>query len=279
MNNLLKIKQFILDLQEKNDPCFPFFKLALGSILIRSSRLTRSPSLGYPRKEKIVSPNDPYIFYIEKISQIISDLEWAQKNTKNTTECQIINGDSRKIKEYGHKIDMAITSPPYVNGMDYVINYKIENAWLDFAKTYGELKELKDKMFVCDNVSKSLFRNYTPQYKGDPWLDEISESIQKRIEQKGNYRRNDMHNLVRRYFDDIFPVLENVYNNLRSGGKFHIVIGDSLIAGIYVPADLLIGRMGANIGFKFEEVMFARTRHSGQRHDFKLHESIVVLSK
>ena len=57
------------------------------------------------------------------------------------------------------------------------------------------------------------------------------------------------------------------------------MIGDSLIAGIYVPADLLIGRIGANIGFEFEEVMFARTRHSGQRHDFKLHESIVVLSK
>ena len=39
----------------------------------------------------------------------------------------------------------------------------IENVWLDFAKTYEELKELKDSMIVCDNVSKHLYTNYKPK--------------------------------------------------------------------------------------------------------------------
>ena len=58
----------------------------------------------------------------------------------------------------------------------------------------------------------------------------------------------------------------DVYNNLKDNGKFHIVIGDSLMAGIYIPADILIGKMGNSLGYKLEEIKIARTRYSGQRH-------------
>lgn len=278
LENLLKIKQYVYDLEDENDPTNDFLKLALASILIPCSRLTRSPSLGYPPKEKLLEPDLPFELFEKKISKMIDDLEWAKHHIKKIPESIIINDDSRKVESYGHKIDVAITSPPYINGMDYVINYKIESVWLDFAKSYRELKNLKDSMVVCDNVSKHLYQNYIPKYK-DEWLDEISNSLEKRIEEKGTYRRNDMHNLVRKYFDDLYPVLENVYNNLKDNGKFYIVIGDSLIAGIYIPADIIVGRIGMYLGYKLDNIMIARTRFSGQRHDFKLRESIVVLKK
>ena len=153
-----------------------------------------------------------------------------------------------------------------------------ETVWLDFAKTYEELKELKDSMIVCDNVSKHLYTNYKSKYH-DPWIEKIANLLQKRLEEKGNYRRNDMHNLVRKYFDDLYPVLKNTYENLKDDGKFHIVIGDSLMAGIYIPADILVGKMGISLGYKLEDIKIARKRWSGQRHDFQLRESIVVLKK
>ena len=278
LQNLLKIKQFVVELQENNDPTTDFFRLAFGSILIPCSRLKRSPSLGYPKKEKILDSNIPFKYFNQKISQIISDLEWARDNHYTTPESKIINGDSRKISKLDTKIDMALTSPPYINGMDYVTNYKIETVWLDFAKTYAELKDLKNSMVVCDNVSTNLYKNYTPKYY-DPWIEEITNLLENRINEKGNYRRNDMHKLVLKYFDDLYLVLKNTYENLKDNGKFHIVIGDSLMAGIYIPADILVGKMGLSLGYKLEDIKIARQRRSGQRHDFQLRESIVILKK
>ena len=67
----------------------------------------------------------------------------------------------------------------------------------------------------------------TPQgTEGYPWLDEMWSASDTDIESddSGYYRRNVVHNIVRQYFDDICLDLENVWNNLRSGGKFHDIL-------------------------------------------------------
>jgi hypothetical protein len=150
--------------------------------------------------------------------------------------------------------------------------------WLGLVNSYEELRTLKNSMVICDNVSKSVVSNYEPVYSDD-WLGDISEKIHQRIEDKQNYRRSDMHLVVRKYFDDLLPVLGNVLEGLKRGGRFLIVVGDSLMAGVYIPADLIIARMGRSLGYEIEDVKVARVRRSGQRHDFKLRESIVVLRK
>jgi len=62
--------------------------------------------------------------------------------------------------KHTNKFDLIITSPPYMNGLDYVINYKIEMGWLEFVKNHKELKRIKDEMVVCDNVSKGLIKEF-----------------------------------------------------------------------------------------------------------------------
>jgi hypothetical protein len=57
------------------------------------------------------------------------------------------------------------------------------------------------------------------------------------------------------------------------------VVGDSLLAGTYVPGDLLLARIGARVGFDIESVVVARPRRSGQRRSFLLRESIVTLRR
>jgi len=57
------------------------------------------------------------------------------------------------------------------------------------------------------------------------------------------------------------------------------VVGDSLLAGAYVPGDLILARLGASLGFSIESVEIARSRRSGQRRSFVLRESIVTLRK
>ncbi|MCI4331320.1 MAG: class I SAM-dependent methyltransferase, partial [Thermoplasmata archaeon] len=170
--------------------------------------------------------------------------------------------------------------PPYVNGMDYVMNYKLDLAWLGYARGYADLARLRSTMVACDNLPRRETTRYlSTRSTPDPWLPEILERIRRNVDRKQTYRRNDAHGIVHRYFADLVPVLRNVHRALRPGGRFVLVVGDSLLAGTYVPGDLLLARIGARLGFRIASVDVARERRSGQRRSFRLRESIITLEK
>jgi DNA modification methylase len=276
LRNLLILKQSISDVTQPK--IRDLFRLAFSSILVDSSNLKRSPCLGYDLT-KTVSDDAPFNLFREKVHDMIDDLAYVQNQPQGQVE--VVTGDSRLIQYEPGSIDIAITSPPYVNGLDYVINYKIEMAWLDMVDSYEDLSRLKDEMVACDNVSRFIIRGFSERshvYE-DEWVEEIAGRIAYRINSKEGYRRKDMHNVVRKYFDDVYHVFRNVYRGLKKGARFAVVIGDSLIAGVYIPADLILARIGRDIGFEVESVEIARSRRSGQRRSFKLRESIVILSK
>jgi hypothetical protein len=168
-----------------------------------------------------------------------------------------------------------------MNGLDYVINYKIEMGWLEFVKNHKELKKIKDEMVVCDNVSKGLITSFYKPYSiyTNDWIEKIRNNIINNIANRGSYRRKDMPFIVHKYFDDMYKVMKKVIVSLNSGGRFILVVGDSLIADVYIPTDLLIARIGLDLGLKIEKVEKARSRRSGQVRSYKLRESIVTLIK
>ena len=85
--------------------------------------------------------------------------------------------------------------------------------------------------------------------------------------------------IVHKYFDDLYRVMRNVVDCLRPGGRFIMVVGDSLIADTYVPTDLLLAKIGAELGLEIEKIEKARNRRSGQIMSYKLRESIITLRK
>jgi hypothetical protein len=164
--------------------------------------------------------------------------------------------------------------------MDYVMNYKLDLAWLGYAHSYGDLIALRRAMVACDNLPRGAADAFlVPDRAPDPWLPAILQRIRANVARKATYRRNDVHGIVHQYFVDLVPVLRRVYAGLAPGGRFVVVVGDSLLAGAYVPGDLLLARLGRSVGFAIESVEVARSRRSGQRRSFVLRESIVTLRK
>ena len=133
-------------------------------------------------------------------------------------------------------------------------------------------------MVVCDNVSKGLIRNFNPVYTND-WIEDIKRSIQKNIVRRGKYRRQDMAFIVHKYFDDMYKVFKMVVPKINVNGKFILVVGDSLIADVYVPTDLLIAQIGVDLGLNIAKIEKARNRRSGQIRSYKLRETIITLRK
>lgn len=255
--------------------------LAFSSILIECSNLKRTPCLGYWRNKK-VPDNAPWILMEQKIKDICKDLEVLQaKYEKNIfIESKVLLANAMEYK-HKHLFDFIITSPPYMNGLDYVMNYKIEMAWLGFTQEAKDAKKVKDSLVVCDNVSKGLIKTFAQSDSKytNSWIEEIKANIEENIKRRGNYRRNDMPHIVHKYFDDMHKVISIVTKSLRVNGRFILVVGDSLIADVYVPTDLLLAKIGTELGLTIEKVEKARNRRSGQVRNYRLRETIITLKK
>ena len=261
-------------------PIADALRLAFGRTLIPSSRLHRSPCLGYDRRYR-PSGITPFDRFRDAVQAMVADLRALRtERPRWGPRARVVEGDARTAAWPRGSVDLAVTSPPYVNGMDYVMNYKIDLAWLGYAHSYADLATLRSAEVACDNLPRSETRAYRAVVgSADPWLDEILPRIRDNVERKGTYRRDDVHAVVRRYFTDLGLVLANVRGALAPGGRFVLVVGDSLLAGTYVPADLLTARLGVSLGYRIVSVEVARARRSGQRRSFVLRESVVTLER
>ena len=266
---------------EKQKKVKDLLRLAFSAILTECSNLKRSPCLGYV-KDKFVHDSAPFVLFNTKIQEIADDLRLIQAQYKKFiyTDSEVICSNAMSYKNK-NRFDLAITSPPYMNGLDYVMNYKIEMGWLEFVQSQRDLKKIKDDMVVCDNVSKGLIRGFhdSAATYTNPWIEEIKSNITENIYRRGAYRRPDMPYIVHKYFDDIYKVMGNIIASLKTGGRFILVVGDSLIADVYVPTDLIIAKIGQDSGFKVEKIEKVRERRSGQIRSYKLRESIITLLK
>jgi len=255
--------------------------LAFSAILIDCSNLKRTPCLGY-WKDKRVADNAPWLFMNQKIKDICSDLEALQSTyKKNIRICSKVYLANAMENRHEDMFDLIITSPPYMNGLDYVMNYKIEMGWLGFTKASKDAKKVKDSLVVCDNVSKGLIKTFVQansKYTNN-WIEDIKTNISENIKRRGAYRRTDMPHIVHKYFDDMYKVMKTVTKSLKHKGRFILVVGDSLIADVYVPTDLILARVGTELGLSIGKIERARNRHSGQIRNYRLRETIVTLVK
>ena len=267
-------------LPPEGTPVADAVRLAFGRILIPSSRLHRSPCLGYARRTVADGPS-PFDRFREAVRTMQEDLATGRADRRRWgPPARIERRDARARLAPPGTVDLAVTSPPYVNGMDYVMNYKLDLAWLGYVGSYAGLAALRREEVACDNLPRSETAPYLA-FDGalDPWLGEILPQMRANVARKGTYRRDDMHAVVHRYFADLARVIASVRRALRPGGRFVLVVGDSLLAGVYVPGDLLLARLGAKAGLRPVSVEVARARRSGQRRSFELRETIVTLER
>lgn len=281
LKRILKIKEEIEQIE--NSQVKSYFNLAFMTILLPSSNLRRSPSIGYDkRKTKNLYPELPLELFKKKIEMIVKDLRMVRKNVKEQGSSMNFCEDSKVFSlPEDIKVDAVITSPPYLNSFDYVGNYKLEIGWMGDAKSTKDMRELRDQMVLCDNVSRKMMKEYAqnPPILSIDWLDYLIAAVEPRMRERLGIRRKDYPILLRKYFEDIYYVLQRMYESMKSGAKVAWVVGDSLILDVYIPTDLLTMVIANVIGYKLRRIEIDRVRRSGIRRSFILRESVLFFEK
>jgi len=193
-----------------------FFLCAFSNILKSTSRwLTKSikPQID-PNKipvDVIFAFNEQYDFMIEANNE--SDVTGA-------SQTEIITANFLDSSVEHPKVDMIITSPPYVTSYEYADLHQLSALWLGFAEDYKNLREGSiGSLHHIYNFDKELKR-----------LNNTGTKIVFRLldQQKSKARS------VAKYFLDMQQVAKNCYAMLAKNGMALFVIGNTEYKGIRI---------------------------------------------
>lgn len=147
--------------------------------------------------------------------------------------------DARNIN-YQEYFDLAVTSPPYANAVDYPRTHQLESYWLGL--TIGSLTPLKKKHVGTESVSSNEYKN----------LHKIgvkeADIVLLKIFQKDPRRSY----IAFKYLDDMRLNLLEVHKALKKEGRYVVVVGNNKIRSELFENWKYIMDLAENIGFKVE---------------------------
>lgn len=216
-----------------------FLKLCMVSIIKKVSNADDTSPKPYVSNKIVKTPptvEKEFSAVFRRYKQMMLELLSVEK-MGNT---EIIQGDALKFSmPYG--IDLAITSPPYINAFDYGRTMRLENLWMA-TLTEEELREKKSQYVGTEKISTKKEKEDLTILKKSALLSTYYVQIAEQDEKRAL--------IVKKFFEDMEKNLCSVYQQMNMGGKYVIVIGNSTIRKVNVESWKVIEEIANRIGFK-----------------------------
>lgn len=151
-------------------------------------------------------------------------------------------GDARAIPLAEGSVDLAVTSPPYINAVDYPRTHQLEMYLLDLAPRGVPLAEAKREHIGTEVVRANEYRELH-RYG----LAELDAQVE-RLYQTDRRRAY----IVYRYFVDMEQNFREVARVLRPGRHYVVVVGNNLMRGEEVMTHRYLMGVAERAGFAVE---------------------------
>lgn len=147
-------------------------------------------------------------------------------------------GDARTLGVAAGSIDLIITSPPYLNAIDYMRGHKMSLIWLGYS-----IPTLRTIRATSVGTSKGLH-----------FLDDerVNDMVRK-VQSKATNSRLLPLGVIRRYAQDLCHLADEMSRVLKPGGQAVLVVGNSTIRGNYIENDRLVANALSAAGLKITD--------------------------
>lgn len=220
-----------------------YFLINMSSIIRAVSNADDNCTRTVIRKNlnKQIFPGDALTKFVERIlintPKMIQFSELAPKSIRtkfpDTSDARYINFPSQTF-------DFAITSPPYVNAVDYPRTHQLESYWLNLA--CGSLTPLKRKHVGTESV---LSKDYQYRHRiGEKQADRVIGKIYS-VDKRRAY-------IAYKYLFDMKKNFEETYRVLKKGARYAVVIGNNRIRGNLFENWKYLMEIAEQVGFSVE---------------------------
>lgn len=237
INELGRMKVYIEKIMDED--VRDFFKLCMVSIIKKVSNADDTSPKPYVSNKIIKNPptvEKEFTSVFRRYKQMLREL----LNVEKMGNTEIVQGDALEFW-VPTGINLAITSPPYINAFDYGRTMRLENLWLA-TLTEEMLREKKSQYVGTEKIN-------TKKEKGD--LSILKKSTLLKVYYDQIVEQDEKRALiVKKFFEDMEENLHCVYSQMNIGGKYVIVIGNSTIRKVNVESWRVLEEIANKMGFK-----------------------------
>jgi hypothetical protein len=231
-----------------------FLLLGLMNVAIKCSFAYKDGAVLKVRKKPVPPVRD---MLRRQLFRMLRDIEGFRKEP---CHAQAEFGDARSLPLEAGSIDAVITSPPYLNKIEYTKIYEIEQELF--------LRHVQESPPIRTFIGLSLGK--------------LERDIAK-LEKVLDYE--DVKGLPQEalpYLTDMFQCVEELSRVCREGAKVGMVVGNGCFPTGVVDSDVLLSRMAESLGFRVEKMLVLNKRWCTRNRTEKvgiMRESLLLWSK
>lgn len=189
-----------------------------------------------PHRVFTAAPSVPFERFLSAAERVIQGI--VVPMVTKAPHSNASQGDARSLPFAGGTIDLVLTSPPYLNAIDYMRCSKFTLVWMGHRLV--DLRNLRSA-----SIGSEASRAGVDQDKSI--LDVIAKLA---LSPPLSRRHNSM---LARYTDDMRKSVEEVARVLVKGGKAIYVIGENTIRGTYIGTSDILHTVAEFAGLKLSE--------------------------
>jgi hypothetical protein len=145
-------------------------------------------------------------------------------------------GDARRLPAIPDGVaDAVISSPPYLNAIDYLRGHRLALVWLGYG--LRELRSIRSVSIGTEQAARVAPSEMTAQ-----WLVAASD-------QGGTLPRRE-RGMLQRYAEDVASMVSEAKRVLKPNGRMTLVVGNSRLQGVFVKNSKIVELAACASGFQ-----------------------------
>jgi len=213
-------------------------RIALSRIIItKSTGASLARDVSHSRPHRAISNNVFSVMegFLRSATQLAKRLETIPLDSLTDVRQE----DARDLASIATaSIDAVLTSPPYLNAINYLRGHRLSLVWLGYSLT--ELRLLRLTTIGVERAPEAQ----ASTSQAEEIIDQIT---------LGEVLLPRDLSIIKRYILDLAALLSEVSRVLRPGGKAIFVVGNSCIRGTFVRNALAIRLLAERNGLRYED--------------------------